>query len=683
MLSNSCAEFVENRAGQAIIRRVTGLKEDDKEQRGEDQKCSLTPRPEFVAAIDKFIEKDQGPDLAALYKPSEEKMQQFEAILRRFSAMLHQRKEFAKLGVEIRDAKDFDLLYVLSIAKLINDKRQGEKNTRLCKRFMAKCFKVVYRHKDALANMINLVPTDTYGCLISGGFAIILAAVESHESLREDIQAALASIPIKLRRIRKLSEIHVQSPELHESADGVFISIFEVLERIINKLSTHFTFKFKSNFNNHGSSVKDAIESLDSSIADFQKEVDVCMQIRIGRMDEKLGYIDETLKRLPVLLQNITAEALSQSHKKQSEEVQGGSINKLETVIYNVLYRFLGASPAFNPVDGTVNKGDAMEQIRISKLRAIESRATLSLEQQNKQMVDSWLEGLGEFTADSHDQITQCLSRISDLDGKEQDRALWIMNSKVFQAWLSGGNSSSRLLAIWRETPAEDLVDCLSFTTAMLATSLARIPEFIVLSFFCRLRRNKSLNDEDSGELGILKSLNGQLLAILCNRQLTVDLGPLIGSKKRARKSREGPERAFALFESLLKLLFEDRNDNQDVVLILLDSFSGISGDKQRGDRLVEKIVQASLEMPSLCIRVLVTDCLPNSSIRKLASHQLYVPDHVDGGIHGINVRFLEQRASLRVQQFQKQRERSIRPSSSEDDSDQTSDSDVDNECLG
>lgn len=67
--------------------------------------------------------------------------------------------------------------------------------------------------------------------------------MEKHENLRKDIHAALADIPRKLNTVHRLTEIHIKSPELHSCTDSVFLSVFIVLERIIDKLSKSFTGK--------------------------------------------------------------------------------------------------------------------------------------------------------------------------------------------------------------------------------------------------------------------------------------------------------------------------------------------------------------------------------------------------------------------------------------------------------
>jgi hypothetical protein len=55
-----------------------------------------------------------------------------------------------------------------------------------------------------------------------------------------EIQATLADIPRKLSNIQRISSAHRKTPKLHFRADQVFLSIFVILERIINKLSMGF-----------------------------------------------------------------------------------------------------------------------------------------------------------------------------------------------------------------------------------------------------------------------------------------------------------------------------------------------------------------------------------------------------------------------------------------------------------
>src|SRR5690242_1366613 len=109
ILSNSCAEFVEHRAGHAIIRRVT---ESDLEDESGNEAGGSTDAPAFVSAVDAFLPSGQGPRCGTnhlvfsrpahirseqeQYKLSDDKMKEFQDILKRFTEMLQKRKIFKK-----------------------------------------------------------------------------------------------------------------------------------------------------------------------------------------------------------------------------------------------------------------------------------------------------------------------------------------------------------------------------------------------------------------------------------------------------------------------------------------------------------------------------------------------------------------------------------------------------------
>lgn len=61
--------------------------------------------------------------------------------------------------------------------------------------------------------------------------------MEAHEKLRAGMDQSLVRIPKELNKIRRLSSVYIQRDELHKRADEVLVSIFAVLERIIEKLS--------------------------------------------------------------------------------------------------------------------------------------------------------------------------------------------------------------------------------------------------------------------------------------------------------------------------------------------------------------------------------------------------------------------------------------------------------------
>lgn len=110
-----------------------------------------------------------------LYSLSDQKIKEFQEVLQRFSKMLQTRKAFDGLGILMREPRDFDLDYVLSVATRISEKRQESENARRCKRFVRTCCKTAIKHKDVVNGLISLAPSDVYGSLITGGFTVILA----------------------------------------------------------------------------------------------------------------------------------------------------------------------------------------------------------------------------------------------------------------------------------------------------------------------------------------------------------------------------------------------------------------------------------------------------------------------------------------------------------------------------
>lgn len=114
-------------------------------------------------------------DRRKLYLPSEKKMEEFQQTLKRFNDTLTKKKVFSRLGIPARDPKDFDIDYVLSIAGRISEWNQKSEDIDACRRFARKLCHNAVKNKNVLWDLISLAPTDTYGCLISGGFTIVLA----------------------------------------------------------------------------------------------------------------------------------------------------------------------------------------------------------------------------------------------------------------------------------------------------------------------------------------------------------------------------------------------------------------------------------------------------------------------------------------------------------------------------
>lgn len=182
---------------------------------------------------------------------------QFRQTLASFTQTLESRGIFTRLGIEPSDPAKCDIHYVLKVAKAIREHKEGSKDTRSIKRFMERCSKRAAANKATISALLSMCPNDIYGSVISGGFSLILAvsstspfcikplgsslnidqAVEKHKNNRAEIQSVLADIPRKLDEIHRLAEVSIKWPSMHRCADQIFLSIFVVLERIIDKLT--------------------------------------------------------------------------------------------------------------------------------------------------------------------------------------------------------------------------------------------------------------------------------------------------------------------------------------------------------------------------------------------------------------------------------------------------------------
>ncbi|KAJ4419496.1 hypothetical protein N0V82_004941 [Gnomoniopsis sp. IMI 355080] len=531
-------------------------------------------------------------------------MKEFQETLKRFTEILQKRKVFSKLGIPSRDPRTFDLGYVLAIATRISEWRDADEDTRICKRFIRKFCQKATKHKNVLSGLISLAPSDTYGSVISGGFTLILAAIEGHEKLRVEMQGSLAEIPRKLGKITKLTNIQIKRDELHQQS---------------------ITSKFKDA--GAGGHIKDALHALEESINDFNEEAVVCAQLRLGRIEEN---------GLAVKLDSENILAVVERNGHKSDDIMrflkdfANGLNKV--------YSFAASNSAFDAIDGTLRKDHLLSEEKQS--------GNLSLKEKS-QLVNDWLQSLHGFDPSSEDHVKKCVSHTGNLDMSQQDKILYILESKVFQEWLN--EPGSLLLHIRAETKPADIINFISVSTASLASTLESSTNFAVLSFFCGIRKSSSLSEGDSGMLGMLKSLNGQMLQFILDKQPGVDNSVPEG-RKVWKKSATSIQYAWKLFRSLILGL-----PNNTVVFILLDSVSSISGDKTQVDDLVQKIMKmaANREEGSIVvIKVLVTDSLPSSRIREMAKqwHTLYVPDEVDGWNCGINHRAVKEKNILALQ---------------------------------
>ncbi|GKT47610.1 uncharacterized protein ColSpa_07791 [Colletotrichum spaethianum] len=354
--------------------------------------------------------------------------------------------------------------------------------------------------------------------------------------------------------------------------------------------------------------VTNALASLDGSISEFQEELDVCSQRRMGRMHEGIQRIEDIAGKI--------ATALDE-----------GKSNEVTRDILQEVY-----SDSL-----TVQSGE--ESTKKSK----GSSDTASLSERNSKVVDAWKATIGDFIPGSDNHVKACIrAGVGQLTLEDREKSEWIMSSSQVRNWLR--LDESKILNIRGENAPQGLFHPLSFTAALLTETLQKSTDYPVLSFFCGLRTNDTFDVVSCGPMAVLKSLNGQLMNFCLGKRPGVDISLLELQKKRLiKRSAEKSKYALQLFHGLLNLLEE-----KDVVFVILDSWSRLLGDRTQADDIIEMLSQTIKELPDLVIKVLVLDALPSDVVNNLAHSFLYVPEEIDGWRNDVQLSQLEQ-SNLRM----------------------------------
>ncbi|KAI1120180.1 hypothetical protein F5Y10DRAFT_290197 [Nemania abortiva] len=628
LLTNEAAEYVEH---GAATRLVASLPESI-------EGLGRLDASEFSPSFNRFISKDSVPDISNCYRESEGKKLQFQQKLAGFVDLLRANTD---LHIEIRDPKDFDLAYILRTIDKVEQHRDEKKSY---KPFLQKCFRKYERNKIVVEGILSLVPDDLYGSLISGGFTVILACLESYKEKREAIEKFLGEIQEKLDGIYRLTYVHSASYQVHSRADSVLVSVFAVLEQILDKIAKKLVGRKRlkalgdrargflkrchdekpgGDSNNatlivNGSMVEtddthgipDALKELQRRVDRFQDEVDLAEKELIGNTNKRVLELQQENEKFSKAVISMCQEVDSKwegTHK---------GLEEILMQLKNALYLVFRSNPFINNRTAQVDYKE-MEQSRLEQ--AAESKR--SLQERNNRVTKKFLYKIRGLDYDAMTDINDCLQHIERLDGNEKNISGRIMSSEELNDWLRDSKSSFFMVDL--QTPPSDLNNPLSFTSALLAMSLRSAGKSPMLAFFCKHRNNEDPNETNSGPIAMIKSLNGQLLEFMNLHRPDVDLSLLEDqSFFKAKKLKHN----ISLFRALLLLL-----PRGDTVFVILDSLSCLSGDDEEAHEFTGALNRIMESQRDICIRVLVTDPLVDSPLREVAHWQLHVADNVSG----------------------------------------------------
>ncbi|KAK0671526.1 hypothetical protein QBC41DRAFT_300461 [Cercophora samala] len=626
VLSNPAAEFVEQKAGVQVLEQL--------EIHGEEAQ-QYEAMTEFVPELDRFAARGTSAQLLTrIYQDAEQSLRTFQQTLIRFVALLNERKIGARLGVVIKSPTDpgFDIDYALHIISKIEE--EGENITsgsvRSCKMFVRKWYQKVADNKPMVDSILKMIPNDSYGALISGGVALILAAVEKQVKERENIHKFLAEIPERLDRLHRLFMTYNKSQRMHMQMNAVLVSVFVVLERIIDKITDTWTqkimkhsanlkaffkpsTKLKCNPTIPGNcddtsttlTITQALQHFRDLVQRFEEEVQVCGHERLASVVKGVENTSSQNNDLVSTCRDVVKEAID---ALKSSETERWAL--LKDCLYVLFDR--------DRLDTKKESQRRRETVSPAPVLTPQSRR-----KENKMVAKRWLKEFKEFRDTALVDMRDCLDHMEQLGTRDKNVAQEILDSEELNSWLMKKKSCTFLID--QETPHSDLVNPLSFTSALLAITLRSTKQFPILSFFCMHRNNQSTKKDVSGPLALVQSLNGQLLDFICEHRPHVNLAEL-ENEDVFDTSLLNYRTGLDFFSQLLSIL-----PKGDMVIIILDTLSFLSGSDKRANRILKTLGNIMERHKHLVIKFLVTDPLAGSPAYKMAGISLHAQDAASG----------------------------------------------------
>ncbi|CAM1503809.1 Fc.00g014000.m01.CDS01 [Cosmosporella sp. VM-42] len=681
-LTNSASEFIENRPQE-----VFG-----------DEADALTGTT-FIPELDSFVANEDAaqPDY---YAQSEARLTEFKKTLSGFTAMIKERKLDKKLDIELKSPDKYTMDDVVLIASKMEQRHEDVAKVKSCMGVIRKVFRKAGDNKSTLKKLLSFVPNDTYGTILLGGFTIILGAIDRADGLRREIATAVAAIPQKLEHTKVLLGVY-KSPKLHFSADSVFLAVFSLLNCIVKELDKNLAKKgFSATLkgDRYGHEISDAIENLDTALAEFKAEAELCAAQRLGRIEKHAigGRMDiANVQRMLGDMEKREEEKAQQTKEWQQAVIQefGNQgrllIERMEETerhrqtsasganVTTNYYVFLTSSPYFDPRTGTLDEYQAEAHRRLGApagaglqaLRApspalsVRSFSSIRSVSDAHGLVQEIFKGL-DLSSPWRD-VEECLDNFERFSGAEKDQARYILVSEEVQDWLR--EDERRVLVVEPENAPDEILNPLTFAAAFLAKSFkANKSKPTVLCFHCGLRANDSIDEKQSGPLAMLNSLNAQLLTQTLQAKGDVSI-PILEDPTQRKKVRKRIPKALRLFRQTL-----DAFSAQDPIFIIIDALSRMPGSHEQREAVMEGVLSV-VEDVDATVKLVVTDmCSLKGVVEEREFIELYVEEYVDGWKQDMSVEHLDEDTRLSKTELRSKRA----PYESESDEDSDSDGD-------
>ena len=455
----------------------------------------------------------------------------------------------------------------------------------------------------------------------------------------------------------------------------------------------------------YGASIDEAIQGLEESVKEFETEARICDAHRLGQIDKITKGTHARTQNIEFGVQKL-AEGLDYCHlhlgihsadhflgltgsfqefqtqlKLDKEAVEQKQLQLLaqsdqvlqklsekelvrkEVVteehgvqVHNYFYYFLASNPLFDNRTGKckspcdhhhgvdlINNPMLVNEYQADK-RLLNSK---EFSEDNKATVANWLTASGKPHRVAAGDLLECFQTLdAGPERPEQDRAMHILMAGELRDWLR--STTSKLLLVEIRTDRDQYFSAASYASTMLVRAIQKIGTFPVLYHYCVPRAMDPKQDGLSGGAGMLVSLIAQLLGYL-QRGPDVNLQFMRSRKRQFDKIKYDVKRLLHVFKELVKLLSGDK-----CLYIVIDSVwklqLGTDDDAEAVIGLLKLIRKENLFMKIFITDPFsddladVVDPRPDRESGDIARKaiRIYVPEHVEPGIHGINTSWVE-----------------------------------------
>ncbi|KAK7956485.1 uncharacterized protein PG986_005707 [Apiospora aurea] len=602
-----------------------------------------TSSPEFAPGYDhsggseNVFEQDY-------HKESRERLEQFKKTLAAFQQNLIDRKVDTRFGITIKDAQDYTLDDVLQIASTVQERNKKLHNVSKCTSGIKRLLRATGRNASTFKKLLGFVPSDAYGSVICGGFTMILGALERAESLRDKMCSTLEKIPDILRRLHGWLDVHHESGRLRSSADAVLVAIFVLLELIVRELSGSTTKKIiKAPFKGeaYGSTIDDAVATLEANVKGFIDEASLCDAQRLKQSSAEARLEQASINEKLRMLTNSAEKVLGRISDKGLRKLPNWKLSDPDADPHKVdpvqaqLKLLLDATPVSAP---TIYRANTPGLGRPSVPKDWSKLSRRVCKVATRDLVDCF-------------QDLGCKPNHA-----EQNRIAFILASEEMCAY--SRSTVSKLLVAELQSDRNEYFTPASYASTVLIRAVQKIGTFPILYHFCVPRASDPDPKSDlfTGGRGLLASLASQLLGHLKGTH-GADLDFLSTRWNKFNNAIDDPNRLFLILEELLR-----RVPKSTCVHIVIDGVWKVQDDK---DQDVLDGLLGLVKDEDLFVKILVTSPFSLDILDSLEKEEakqrkrakkakatappesslltLYVPERVDSGHHDFNTSWVEE----------------------------------------